>query len=90
MGGGVFFLPHYIQNTQPSPVLLPVGWGKNGLGSLQDPDLDLHSSHLDQPICLIMNEWIQSVSKHPAVHAAAIHGQCTPLRGLQNQKKSKL
>lgn len=60
-----FFLPQCIQKTQPSPVLLTVGWGKNGMGSLQDPVLDLHGPHLDQPICLIMNEWIQSVSKQP-------------------------
>lgn len=46
-------------------MLLTVGWGKNGTGSLQDPVLDLHGPHLDQPICLIMNEWIQSVSKQP-------------------------
>lgn len=80
-------LPQYIQNTQPSPVLLIVGWGKTGMGSLQDNVLDLHSPHLDQPICLIMNEWIQSVSKQPCSPRCPVHRQCTPLRRLQNQKR---
>lgn len=35
-----------------------------------------HGPHLDQPICLIINEWIQAVSELSAAHAATGPRQC--------------
>lgn len=91
-GGGVLFAQLHPNHLSPS-VLVTVGWGSRGLaaGPCLTPNAapqSPHGPHLDQPICLIINEQIQAVSEHSAAHAATGPRQCAPVREALESKRS--